>query len=67
MATIDIREAEQDVTAIVYCGDNVTPKDAVYKCSVNAVELFGELIYKCDIDNLILALQKAKELWFTEE
>lgn len=69
MATLDIRNTDEEITEIKFSGE-----EYIYKCNHLAIGIFQNLepdhenkmyIYKKDIPNLIKALNKAKELgWY---
>ena len=61
MATINIREEgeEEEVTSIVFGEDG----SFLINSTSFSIEVSDNEIYKSDIDYLIKALQKAKELW----
>ena len=61
MATLDIRMIEEDITRIQWGGcDFVQVEGRKYLILNNYSSV---IVYKHEIDNLIKALQKAKELW----
>jgi hypothetical protein len=67
MATIDVREEGEEVTSITFGKDGgyLTNKSLV-AIDIHGGDEFSEFrisVHKSDIDYLIKALQKAKELW----
>ena len=60
MATINVREkCEEGITGIVFGRDGAL----LINSTSFSIEVSDKEIYKSDIDYLIKALQKAKELW----
>lgn len=70
MATLDIRSIGEEITHIQF-GDYENGTAGVIRQSTNEKEIFLQndcehvrgYVRLSDIDNLILALQKAKEMW----